>query len=387
MSKLQDPTLGLSVKSHVLGVFYGLNMEISEKFLNGVLFSSEVRYICCLFSFRQTLQREIEGHQPRVDEVLERGRRMAAAASEEDRPEAERIRDQMQELEQAWARLQDEMAKRRERLSGSNLTQQYYNDADEAEAWIGEQELYMIADEKAKDEQSAMLMLKRHMILKQAVDDYADSIQKLSDRAQKMFAEDHPDGEEIIRRQGQVDKQYAGLKELAEDRRKKLKHTYHHFLLCREVEDLEHWIAERDVVASSQEMGQDLDHVTLLRDKFREFARETGMIGQERVDMVNQTIDELIETGHSEAATLAEWKDSINESWADLLELIDTRSQLLTASYDLLKYFDDGKELVAQIHEKQKELPEDVGEDFSKAESFHRMHAAFERDITALGKQ
>jgi len=29
------------------------------------------------------------------------------------------------------------------------------------------------------------------------------------------------------------------------------------------VEDLEQWIAERDVVASSQEMGQDLDHVTV----------------------------------------------------------------------------------------------------------------------------
>lgn len=69
--------------------------------------------------------------------------------------------------------------------------------------------------------------------------------------------------EEIIRRQSQVDKQYAGLKELAEDRRKKLDHTYHHFLLSREVEDLEHWISERDVVASSQEMGQDLDHVTV----------------------------------------------------------------------------------------------------------------------------
>ncbi|XP_041827020.1 spectrin beta chain, erythrocytic isoform X1 [Melanotaenia boesemani] len=340
-----------------------------------------------LLKKNQTLQREIEGHQPRVDEVLERGRRMTVAASAEGRPEAERITDQLKELEEAWVRLKDEMAKRRERLNGSNLVQQYYNDADEAEAWIGEQELYMIADEKAKDEQSAMLMLTRHMILKQAVDDYADSIQKLADRAHKMFTEDHPDGEEIIRRQGQVDKQYAGLRELAEDRRKKLDHTYHHFLLSREVKDLEHWIAERDLVASSQEMGQDLDHVTLLRDKFREFARETGMVGQGRVDGVNQTIDELIESGHSEAATLAEWKDSINESWADLLELIDTRAQLLTASYELLKYFDDGKELVAQIHEKQKELPEDVGEDFSKAESFHRMHAAFERDITALGKQ
>lgn len=61
-----------------------------------------------------------------------------------------------------------------------------------------------------------------------------------------------------------MDKQYAGLKELAEDRRKKLDHTYHHFLLSREVEDLEQWIAEKDVVASSQEMGQDLDQVTVL---------------------------------------------------------------------------------------------------------------------------
>lgn len=75
---------------------------------------------------------------------------MASAADAEGRPEAERIAAQLKELENAWARLQDEMAERRERLKGSNMAQQYYNDADEAEAWIGEQELYMIADEKAK---------------------------------------------------------------------------------------------------------------------------------------------------------------------------------------------------------------------------------------------
>lgn len=75
---------------------------------------------------------------------------MASAAEAEGRPEAEHIAEQLKELEDAWDRLQDEMSKRRERLNGSNLAQQYYNDADEAEAWIGEQELYMIADEKAK---------------------------------------------------------------------------------------------------------------------------------------------------------------------------------------------------------------------------------------------
>uniref|UniRef100_A0A7N6AV87 Spectrin beta chain n=1 Tax=Anabas testudineus TaxID=64144 RepID=A0A7N6AV87_ANATE len=377
-----------------------------------------------LLKKHQMTENQVRGRARELEELQEAVRKHGGGR--EDQPELEA---EQQTLQRDFQQLLTPLAQRKGKLEAAKAVHQFYRDlADEllwieermplamsqehghnlqtvqmllkknqtlqreieghqpeAEAWIGEQELYMIADEKAKDEQSAMLMLKRHVILKQDVDDYTDSIQRLADRAQKMFAEDHPDGSEIIRRQGQVDKQYAGLKELAEDRRKKLDHTYHHFLLCREVEELEHWIAERDLVASSQEMGQDLDHVTLLRDKFREFSRETGMVGQERVDMVNQTIDELIEGGHSEAATMAEWKDSINESWADLLELIDTRTQLLMASYEL--YFDDGKELVAQIHDKQKELPDDVGEDFSKAESFHRMHAAFERDITALGKQ
>uniref|UniRef100_A0A8C5I748 Uncharacterized protein n=1 Tax=Gouania willdenowi TaxID=441366 RepID=A0A8C5I748_GOUWI len=86
-----------------------------------------------LLKKNQTLQREIEGHQPRINEVSERGRRMASAAGAEARPEAERIVEQLQELEEAWARLQEETAERRRRLNGSELAQQYYNDAGEAE--------------------------------------------------------------------------------------------------------------------------------------------------------------------------------------------------------------------------------------------------------------
>lgn len=65
---------------------------------------------------------------------------------------------------------------------------------------------------------------------------------------------------------------------MAEDRRKKLDLTFNHFLLSREVEDLEQWISERDVVASSQEMGQDLDHVTVfyIQTIIAQTGRETG---------------------------------------------------------------------------------------------------------------
>lgn len=64
-------------------------------------------------------------------------------------------------------------------------------------------------------------------------------------------------------RQSQVDKLYAGLKDLSEERRGKLDERSCLFQLNREVDDLEQWIAEREVVAGSHELGQDYEHVTV----------------------------------------------------------------------------------------------------------------------------
>ncbi|XP_064369425.1 spectrin beta chain, erythrocytic isoform X2 [Dromaius novaehollandiae] len=336
-----------------------------------------------LMKRNQTLQKELAGHAPRVAEVLSRGDAVVAEANGQC-PELEA---QVRELRGLWDTLQTETSDRLRRLHEANEAQQYYLDAGEAEAWISEQELYMVADEKPKDEESGLVMLKRHVRQQRSTEDYGQNIKELAGRAQQLLSAGHPEGEQIIRLQGQMDKHYAGLKEAAEERRRRLENMCHLFQLKREVEDLEQWIAERDVVASSQEMGQDFDHATLLREKFREFAWETGSVGQERVDRVNLTIEDLIDAGHTEAATMAEWKDGLNESWADLLELIDTRRQLLTASHDLHKYFYDAAEILALIADKQKELPQDLGCDTSTAEAFHRMHTAFERDIQLLEAQ
>lgn len=154
-------------------------------------------------------------------------------------------------------------------------------------------------------------------------------------------------------KQSQLDKLYAGLKDLAGERRAKLDEALQMFLLKRDVSDLEQWIADREVVASSHELGQDYDHVTLLWERFKEFARDTESIGSERVAAVNDTADLLIASGHSDSACIAQWKDELNESWQDLLELIETRTQMLAASRELHKFFHDCKDILSRIVEKQ----------------------------------
>ncbi|XP_068420057.1 spectrin beta chain, non-erythrocytic 1 isoform X2 [Eschrichtius robustus] len=336
-----------------------------------------------LIKKNQTLQKEIQGHQPRIDDVFERSQSIVTDST----LNAEAIRQRLADLKQLWGLLIEETEKRHRRLEEAHKAQQYYFDAAEAEAWMSEQELYMMSEEKAKDEQSAVSMLKKHQILEQAVEDYAETVHQLSKTSRALVADSHPESERISMRQSKVDKLYAGLKDLAEERRGKLDERHRLFQLNREVDDLEQWIAEREVVAGSHELGQDYEHVTMLQERFREFARDTGNIGQERVDTVNHMADELINSGHSDAATIAEWKDGLNEAWADLLELIDTRTQILAASYELHKFYHDAKEIFGRIQDKHKKLPEELGRDQNTVETLQRMHTTFEHDIQALGTQ
>lgn len=94
----------------------------------------------------QTLQNEILGHAPRVEDVLQRGRQLLEAAE----IDCQDIQERLGHLQGAWDALQEAAAGRLQRLRDASEAQQYYLDAGEAEAWISEQEFYIISDEIPK---------------------------------------------------------------------------------------------------------------------------------------------------------------------------------------------------------------------------------------------
>jgi spectrin beta len=115
----------------------------------------------------------------------------------------------------------------------------------------------------------------------------------------------------------------------------------------------------------------------MLIERFQQFARDTESIGLERVTAANTACDQLIAAGHSDAPTIALWKDSLNESWENLLELMDTRLQLLEASRKLHKFFHDCRDCLSRILEKEHALPEELGRDSSSVGALARKHQNF----------
>ncbi|KAM9728343.1 spectrin beta chain, non-erythrocytic 4 isoform 1-T2 [Menidia menidia] len=302
----------------------------------------------------QTLQRELTGRRARIEEVLDRAGIIASLRT----PEVDFVREGAGHVRQLWEVLQLETERRSVMLDAALQSQQYYNEAAKVESWLSGQKLHLANEEKGTDEASTLQLLKSHLTLEQTVETYAETVGMLSQQCQRLLELGHPDSEQIMKQQSHIDRLYVSLKDMVEHRKTKLEQQYWLYQLNKEVEELEKWITEREAVASSTELGQDLEDVTVLQERFTKFASETNSIGEQRMEQVNKMVNEMIDCGHSDAATIAEWKDGLNESWADLLELMETRRQMLAASHQLHKFFTDCKEVLAQIAGKMKQLPE-----------------------------
>ena len=354
-----------------------MNLVTSEDYGNSL------QAVNMLIKKNKTLKGEIENHEPRIQSVCETGQRLI----DQGHPDSEQFARDIQDLQDKLQHLKEQLEVRRTKLLTSEKAQQFFFDAAEAEAWMSEQELYMMVEDRGKDEFSAQNLMKKHDALEADVEEYSNNVRQLGENARQLIAEGHPESEQIGVRLSQVDKLYAGLRDLAAERRAKLDDALKLFMLNREVDDLEQWIAEREVVAGSHELGQDYEHVTLLWERFREFARDTDSIGSERVAGVNEIADSLISSGHTDAATIAQWKDALNDAWADLGELIDTRTQMLEASRELHKYFHDCKDALGRILEKQHSMSDELGRDAGAVSALIRKHQNFVQDLQGLEGQ
>jgi spectrin beta len=388
----------------------------------------------------ETLQKEVDNHDQRIQQVCQDGEHMI----EENNPRSEEFQHSIANLLSQWSNLKQAIDQRRHRLDDSQRVQQYLFDCGEAEAWMGEQELYMMSDAGStvapipagqsqqqqqqqqqqpqtssqqdakdskqssgstkwcKDELNAQNQLKKHLQLESEVEDHAAHIRSLGDMSRQLCGnaatvvnEDGTEAhlllsghttESILKRQMQIDKLYASLKDLAQERRLRLEETVKLFMLHRDIDDLEQWIADKVIVADSNELGQDFEHVNLLKERFYQFAQDTQQIGQERVNHVTQIANALIDSGHADSSIIAQWNENLNSAWEDLLELIRTRTHLLQASWELQKFFSDCKEVLSHIDEKKKCIPEEVGRDAQSVAQLQRRHATFEEnDLLTLG--
>ncbi|XP_039570876.1 LOW QUALITY PROTEIN: spectrin beta chain, non-erythrocytic 2-like, partial [Passer montanus] len=320
-------------------------------------------------------------------------------------PRSAGVQEQVRELEQQFRELREPLRERGRSLAAARELHQFRRDLEDELLWVQERQALAASTDHGKDlpsvqlllqknelwvqerqalaastdhgkdlpsvqlllqknedEPGAQAMLSRQLGLEQELRDYGGTVELLAQQGRAMAASGHPDGERLRARAAQVQRLYAGLCHLAGDRRATLQGHHRLCQLRRDLDDLEQWISEREVVAASRELGQDFEHVTV--------RGHGGTRG-----------------GHPERAAVAQWQAGLNEAWAELLELVATRAQELAAAHDLQRFRRDARQVLEQLRAKARQVPEELGRDLRAAEGLERQHRAFEHDVQALSAQ
>lgn len=102
---------------------------------------------------RQTLQRDLQGRQARVEEVLDRAGIIASLRT----PEVDFVREGAGHVRQLWEVLRLEAERRSVMLDVVLQAQQYYSEAAKVESWLAGQKLHLINEEKGTVRMGSMV--------------------------------------------------------------------------------------------------------------------------------------------------------------------------------------------------------------------------------------
>lgn len=108
---------------------------------------------------------------------------------------------------------------------------------------------------------SYQINLKKMDTLERDIENFSSNIAELSALSRSLVEKENFDQENIKLQQAAVEKKYSSLQDLASRRRTRLLETKKLFQFYREADDVTNWMADKMVVASSEDYGQDLEHV------------------------------------------------------------------------------------------------------------------------------
>ncbi|XP_063958759.1 spectrin beta chain, non-erythrocytic 5-like isoform X1 [Lytechinus pictus] len=330
----------------------------------------------------QKLEAEITGHQPVIDKVLSTGQHLIDSGHFA----LHEVQERCQDLSLSWDQLLDQALARKNHLDMAFEAQKYYSEAVEAESWMTEKLSLVMITDYGKDEDATEKMLAKNKALELNIEHYESVIRSLGDRKNRMVSSRNPEAEGITEKQEELVNQYKNVMDQGSHRTFKLEQTKLMHQYVRESDELGEWIEEQYQVASSEEYGQDYEHLEELSKKFDEFCRHVDS-GMDQFKRCDKQVQSLVAERYEQSDSLIEKQDSLQQALDMLMDRISSRREKLEAARQIHQFNRDYEEAMSRIQEKYAIIPDELGKDVNSVQSLVRKHEAFENDLVALEQQ
>lgn len=173
------------------------------------------------------------------------------------------------------------------------------------------------------------------------------------------------------------------LKQMALMRQDKLYGAHEIQRFNRDADETVAWIAEKDVVLSSDDYGRDLASVQALQRKHEGIERDLAAL-EDKVSTLGKEAERLCGIHADHAAQIQAKRDEIEDYWQSLTAKAKGRKERLDESYALHRFLADFRDLVSWINDMKAIISADeLAKDVAGAEALLERHQEHKGEIDA----
>ncbi|KAB7494812.1 Spectrin alpha chain [Armadillidium nasatum] len=287
------------------------------------------------------------------------------------------------ELHRLWEMLLRRLADKGMRLQQALVLVQFQRQCDEVMYWITDKEAFVSSEEFGTDLEHVDLLQRKFDEFQKDMAAQEYRVTEVNTLADKLVSDGHPEVEIIQKRKKELNEAWTRLRQLALNRQEKLFGAHEIQRFNRDADETVAWIAEKDVVLSSDDYGRDLASVQTLQRKHEGLERDLAAL-EDKVATLGQEATRLcgIHTDHKAQinAKLAE----IDASWSTLTSKAEERKRRLDDSYHLQRFLADFRDLISWINDMRAIISADeLAKDVAGAEALLERHQEHKGEIDA----
>ncbi|KAH8239266.1 hypothetical protein KR032_002631 [Drosophila birchii] len=296
---------------------------------------------------------------------------------------SETIQRRLDELHQLWELLLSRLAEKGLKLQQALVLVQFLRQCEEVMFWIKDKETFVTADEFGQDLEHVEVLQRKFDEFQKDMASQEYRVTEVNQLADKLVQDGHPERDTITKRKEELNEAWQRLKQLAIVRQEKLFGAHEIQRFNRDADETVAWIAEKDVVLSSDDYGRDLASVQALQRKHEGVERDLAAL-EDKVSTLGAEAQRLCSIHADHSDQIRDKQAEIANYWQSLTAKARERKQKLDESYYLHRFLADFRDLVSWINGMKAIISADeLAKDVAGAEALLERHQEHKGEIDA----
>lgn len=328
----------------------------------------------------------IQTQDEKVAILQDHGRKLV----EQNHYDSENIRRRLREIVDRRQKIKELCALRRQKLQHALLYAQFIRDCAEAGAWINEKQKKLEADATSfadvKKMEDKIKKLQKHQAFQAEVAANEGRIKEVKQKGEILIAKRHECAAEIEDEVRKLSDSWNVLLNEVVSRGRGLEEAQDILEFNSQLDKLEAWIRDKEMMVHASDTGRDLEHCNALKRKLDDVDSDMR-VDDQRIKTINVLADKLLsqEKAPNEAKNVQQRRNNFNNKWKSLQGALNKYRELLDGAFEIHVFNRDVDDTAERIAEKQLAMSvDDTGRDLNAVETLKRKQDAMQRDMTAV---